>query len=564
LIQVGKVYLSDKNRYNGFWAIFIIMKGLVKTKKIIALFIVFSFIFSFGFISSPVKSEGGYWKLVATNFNEAESITADNVKADDRISAYSYEIHPGGGNMSTTFMGDTIKGSFSFSVPSILVCGETFQMKLSASDAGSNNQDGQRYNTHFVGGHLVVNYGGNWRSIADAGVGTNTDSFPGPSVGTTKDFTAPGKSDGLLIRFEILSACSPGSLKMDYLYQYAEGTPPAASDFIPMGGKVISNVAATEPKAPDTSKLEDSGCVFSDLAGQVEVCNPIGYDENGKEIYDEEDWHFAKIDEKLYAGTKIKTGLDSGVILSFADMSTFIVKPSTTVILSSPTSKESKLKLAFGNIWVNVKKMVKDGTMDVEMSQAAAGAKGTTFILEETGSSSSVKVIEGTVYFRTKAGNTAEITAGNMAVSDSLGNIQKNNFNISQEASKWGKTVIELQINNKNMKVNGAEKEIDSGRNTVPMIYNSRTLIPIRAVFEAMGGTVGYNDKEQKITLKIAEKTLEMWIGKTELKLNGNTKSMDVAPMVMGGRTMVPVRFVAENFGYDVQWKETQQKIIIQ
>ena len=217
-----------------------------------------------------------------------------------------------------------------------------------------------------------------------------------------------------------------------------------------------------------------------------------------------------------------------------------------------------------GNIWVNVKKMVKDGTMDVEMSQAVAGIKGTTLILEETGNSSTVKVIEGKVDFKTKAGNTAEITAANMVTSDTNGTIQRGTFDINQEANKWGKTVIELQINNKNMKVNGVQKEIDPGRDTVPMIYNDRTLIPIRAVFEAMGGSVGYYDKEQKITLKIAEKTLEMWVNKTSLKLNGNTKSMDVAPMVFNGRTMVPVRFVAENFGYEVQWKENEQKIIIQ
>ncbi len=533
-------------------------------KRMIGILVVLTFMFSFALPYLPAKAEGGYWKLVATKFNEAESINADDAKEDDRVSAYSYEIHPGGGNMSTTFMGDTIKATFAFSVPSILVCGETFQMKFSVSDAGSNNKDGEYNNTHVMGGHLWVNYGGDWRRIDYGGAGTNWESFRGTHAESTKDFTTPGKADGLLIRFDIMSACSPGALKMDYIYQYEEGTPPATSDFIPMGGKVISNVAATEPKAPDTSKLEDSGCVFSDLAGQVEVCNPIGYDENGKEIYDEEDWHFAKIDEKLYAGTKIKTGLDSGVILSFADMSTFIVKPSTTVILSSPTSKESKLKLAMGNIWVNVKKMVKDGTMDVEMSQAVAGIKGTTLILEETGNSSTVKVIEGKVDFKTKAGNTAEITAANMATSDTNGTIQRGTFDINQEANKWGKTVIELQINNKNMKVNGVQKEIDPGRDTVPMIYNDRTLIPIRAVFEAMGGSVGYDDKEQKITLKIAEKTLEMWVNKTSLKLNGSTKAMDVAPMVVNDRTMVPVRFVAENFGYEVQWKENEQKIIIQ
>jgi len=57
---------------------------------------------------------------------------------------------------------------------------------------------------------------------------------------------------------------------------------------------------------------------------------------------------------KLPVGTRIKTGLDSSAVLSFTDMSYFVMKPSTEVILSSPSKKESKIKLAAGNIWANV------------------------------------------------------------------------------------------------------------------------------------------------------------------------------------------------------------------
>lgn len=93
---------------------------------------------------------------------------------------------------------------------------------------------------------------------------------------------------------------------------------------------------------------------------------------------------------------------------------------------------------------------------------------------------------------------------------------------------------------------------------------SSSTLIPIRAVIEAMGGTVDFDAKDQKITLKKDNDTLQMWIGKTNIKLNGTAKTMDTAPIILNGRTMVPVRFVAENFGYSVAWKAAEQTVVIQ
>jgi len=50
-----------------------------------------------------------------------------------------------------------------------------------------------------------------------------------------------------------------------------------------------------------------------------------------------------------------------------------------------------------------------------------------------------------------------------------------------------GQTEIILQIGNPMMTVNGKEQEIDPGRGTVPMIVNDRTLVPVRAIIEAMG-----------------------------------------------------------------------------
>jgi hypothetical protein len=78
--------------------------------------------------------------------------------------------------------------------------------------------------------------------------------------------------------------------------------------------------------------------------------------------------------------------------------------------------------MLIGNMWVNIKKMAKDGSMQVEMSQAVAGIKGTTFVVEETGSTSTLKVIEGTVEFTSLVnGAVAEVTSEQQVVASASG-----------------------------------------------------------------------------------------------------------------------------------------------
>jgi hypothetical protein len=81
---------------------------------------------------------------------------------------------------------------------------------------------------------------------------------------------------------------------------------------------------------------------------------------------------------------------------------------------------------------------------------------------------------------------------------------------------------------------------------------------------EALGGTVAYDAADKKITLTDGDKKLEMWIGKTAIKLNGKSSTTSVPPMVINSRTMVPLRFAAETLGYTVEWKAADKKIVIQ
>ena len=313
----------------------------------------------------------------------------------------------------------------------------------------------------------------------------------------------------------------------------------------------LAPVVETKPD----SQYKDSGIRVSDLYGEVQV----------RRGDNEDVWELVELDTVLYVGDHIKTSGDSGCILSMLDMTTFVIKPESEIIVTVPSGQDSKIDLLLGNIYTNFQEVITHGTMEVEMNQAVAGIKGTTFVCEETGSKSTLKVLEGTVTLTSKVtGKAISVRAGEMAVADAAGTLNKSTFQIAQEAKKWDKTIIEMTIGQRLMKVNGAKQEIDPGRETAPVILNSRTLIPIRAVMEALGGSLDYDAKDQKITLKEDGDTLQMWIGKTDIRLNGTTKTMDTAPVILNGRTMVPVRFVAENFGYSVAWKAAEQTVVIQ
>jgi len=128
---------------------------------------------------------------------------------------------------------------------------------------------------------------------------------------------------------------------------------------------------------------------------------------------------------------------------------------------------------------------------------------------------------------------------------------------------KGEKSFILMTINDPLMSVDGVLREIDPGRGTVPLIKDSRTLVPIRSIIEAMGGTVEWDGGEGKVSLDAYGHSVVMWLNNREIIVDGETKSMDVAPQSINDRTMLPVRFVAENIGCQIAWIGSTQEVII-
>ncbi len=123
--------------------------------------------------------------------------------------------------------------------------------------------------------------------------------------------------------------------------------------------------------------------------------------------------------------------------------------------------------------------------------------------------------------------------------------------------------IVSLQINNPVMEVNGAETEIDAGRGTMPIITDGRTLVPIRAIIEAFGGVVDWEDSTQTVLLTMQEDTVSLVIDSNTAYLNNTSHTLDVAPAIINERTMLPIRFVAESFNLGVAWDADSQTVSI-
>ncbi len=122
---------------------------------------------------------------------------------------------------------------------------------------------------------------------------------------------------------------------------------------------------------------------------------------------------------------------------------------------------------------------------------------------------------------------------------------------------------IQLWIDRPFLSVNGEVTAIDS-EGTVPVIRSDRTLLPIRCIIEAMGGTVGWDGANRMVTLSLGDRSLYMIIGSTSvLDQSGTYHTLDSAPVIIHDRTMLPVRFVSEFFGAAVDWDGETRMVTI-
>ncbi len=120
-------------------------------------------------------------------------------------------------------------------------------------------------------------------------------------------------------------------------------------------------------------------------------------------------------------------------------------------------------------------------------------------------------------------------------------------------------TVPSYADNQINVTIDGAGQNYD----VMPVNISGRVLVPMRGIFEALGAEVEWRDDLKTVYAAKGGKNVVVTIDSPNARIDGIGVKMDVAPAIIEGRTMVPVRFVSEAMGEDVEWDDSTKTVII-
>lgn len=121
---------------------------------------------------------------------------------------------------------------------------------------------------------------------------------------------------------------------------------------------------------------------------------------------------------------------------------------------------------------------------------------------------------------------------------------------------------IVLRIGNPIMELNGEKIKIDD-QDSCPLIKNSRTLLPLRAVLEQIGAEIIWDGKEKLITIKKDETTMKLKIPGKQIEINGKVFELECAPEIIKDRTFLPLRPILEALSVEITWDGEEKAVVI-
>lgn len=96
-----------------------------------------------------------------------------------------------------------------------------------------------------------------------------------------------------------------------------------------------------------------------------------------------------------------------------------------------------------------------------------------------------------------------------------------------------------------------------------PALINDRTMVPVRAIFEALGATVEWQDDTETVVSNMGDTTVSLKINDNAIVKNGERIELDVPAQLIGDRTLVPVRAISEAYGCNVDWNDAKNTVVI-
>lgn len=120
-------------------------------------------------------------------------------------------------------------------------------------------------------------------------------------------------------------------------------------------------------------------------------------------------------------------------------------------------------------------------------------------------------------------------------------------------------TTTVMASNDIKVKIDGQQIAFD----VPPQIIKGRTMVPLRAIFEALGATVDWDEHTHTVRSTKGDITVSLTVNYPRIDINGEDVQLDSAPKIVNGRTLVPVRAISEAFKADVEWVESERTVVI-
>lgn len=117
---------------------------------------------------------------------------------------------------------------------------------------------------------------------------------------------------------------------------------------------------------------------------------------------------------------------------------------------------------------------------------------------------------------------------------------------------------ISFKVGNDVLKINGSDVKVEK-----PFVTNGVTMVPVRVITEAFGAQVDWNGDEKSITLKYEALMVKLVLGSKIARTSSKEAVLEEAPVIVNEKTMVPLRFISENFGATVNYEDSTKRISI-
>ncbi|WP_334073440.1 copper amine oxidase N-terminal domain-containing protein [Paenibacillus sp. A14] len=127
-------------------------------------------------------------------------------------------------------------------------------------------------------------------------------------------------------------------------------------------------------------------------------------------------------------------------------------------------------------------------------------------------------------------------------------------FTTMPMVSSAAKLSLRVELNGEKMSFPDAQPLVDK---------SNRVQVPVRFVSEALGAKVAWNSKTKKVTVDLNSNQIVLTLGKKAYTVNGKTEPMDTAALRKSDRTYVPLRFVSEALGAQVNWDSLNYMVSI-